>query len=322
MTIFVKVAKQLIYRILAKYIKDSEHADDADKKAVIPHRTPVLSKAQRQMTLELLKKLIDHDYQKFANDKESLAFIKEEIGKADTAVEELRKISRPKRGRGSLNSTLSALNTNLDRVFNLLCIHEEKEKEKQQQKEKQKQKKEEQKEQSEKEKEEQRLKFFDVEDTDDPFTILLCHSIYYLAEERICPVETNVFIYAISKAWSFWNGTSDVGIRQAKEECLIKNLVLCKETLIGFDKTTDNYQALRKRHVNLAIENIFRENLAICEESSPVEIPVNVTVGLSVNIKLPKMRPSRGRLKTALQNAQTEIAGYIEEHQSEHLVTL
>lgn len=99
-----------------------------------------------------------------------------------------------------------------------------------------------------------------------------------------------------------------IEIRAKKEDCLMKHILRCKEKLDGLDKEKSNYKELRKTFVLEAIDAIQRENAGICEESKPIDsIPVQVTLIAVARVKAPTIKPSRGRLKVAMDNALEEI---------------
>lgn len=269
-SIFVRTAKALIDRVLNKSIEDSIAGDKGMFYGYF--RDTKHSEQQRDITRNLQKYIADFSEEK--NDKKNLESIKELISKTDTAVELLR--ARKSWKRGGLNDTLSELNSSLDRFYRSLS--------------------------------ERSFHFLDVADDDDPFNLLCAHAAYYLGEHILCPPGEGMLAKIYETVSNTISHSTAIEIRAKKEECLMKHILKCKEKLDGLDKEKPNYKDLRKTFVIEAIEAIQRENAGICEESKPIDsIPVQVTLIAVAKVKAPTIKPSRGRLKVAMDNALEEI---------------
>ncbi|KTD72285.1 hypothetical protein [Legionella tucsonensis] len=269
-SIFVRTAKALIDRVLNKSIEDSIADDNGMFYGYF--RDTKHSEQQRSITRTLQKYIADFSEEK--NDKKNLESIKELISKTDTAVELLR--ARKSWKRGGLNDTLSELNSSLDRFYRSLS--------------------------------ERSFHFLDVADDDDPFNLLCAHAAYYLGEHILCPPGEGMLAKIYETVSNTISHSTAIEIRAKKEECLMKHILKCKEKLDGLDKEKPNYKDLRKTFVIEAIEAIQRENTGICEESKPIDsIPVQVTLIAVAKVKAPTIKPSRGRLKVAMDNALEEI---------------
>lgn len=286
MTIFVKTSQELIERVLIKSIEDSI----ADDKSMLFSwwRDTSISEEQRKITRDLQK--IIAAFLNKESDKHSLETLKTIMSKIDTDVEEYRKTQ--KWDRGHLNATLTGINSNLDRFYNKISAlkinpvepvneaHSAK----------------------------KSFSLLDIVDDEDPFNILCAHAVYYLGEHILCPPEDGVFIKIANSVCSYISESSAIQVRAQKEDCLIHHLLACKKKIDGLDKDGDDYQILRKTFVIDEIKAILRDNAAICEESKPIStIPVQVTAFAVARIKAPGMKPSRGRLKVAMENALEEI---------------
>ena len=285
MTIFVRTAQALIDRVLNKSIEDSI----ADDNGILYgwFRNTTNSEQQRTLTRNLQKYVADFKLED--TDKQNLTGLQELISKTDGAVEKLR--SQKSWSRGGLNDTLSALNSSLDRFYRYLG------------------EKSETSEKSEKsEKAEKAFTFIDVADDDDPFNLLCAHAAYYLGEHILCPPEEGMLAKIYEKVSNTISNATAIEIRAKKEECLMKNILLCKKKLEGLDPDKPDYKNLRRTFVIEAIQAIHRENAEICIESKPIDsIPVQVTLIAVARIKAPTIKPSRGRLKVAMDNAFEEI---------------
>jgi hypothetical protein len=270
MTIFVRTAQALIDRVLNKSIEDSIADDNGTFKGLF--RDTKHSEQQRAHTRNLQKLIADFSIA--GTDKSNLAGLQDLISKTDVAIEALR--AKKSWKRGGLNVTLSELNSCLDRFYRSLSGKS--------------------------------YNFIDVADDTDPFHLLCAHAVYYLGEHIICPPGEGM----LSKIYDTVSGsisqTTAIEIRGKKEECLMKNILICKKKLEGLDKEKPDYQNLRKTFVIEAIQAILRENADICEESKPIDsIPVQVTLIAVARVKAPTIKPSRGRLKLAMDNALEEI---------------
>ncbi|WP_133136186.1 hypothetical protein [Legionella rowbothamii] len=269
MTIFVKAAKDLINRVLLKSIEDSIAED---KKALLSwFRDKDLSEKQRELTRALQKEI--DAFNSLDSDEKSLAALKKLITDTDLIVQEQRKLKQW--ARGHLNDTLTNINSTLDRFYNMIST--------------------------------QTFKLIDLEDNTEPFNILCFYAAYYLGENIMCPVEEGVFTKAMDTIASKVS-VCTIEIRAQKEECLIKNLIDCKKKLVGLDTERDEYADLCLTFVTDAIKAITRENAEICEESKPVaSLPIVSFSGLGLNVKASPIKPSRGRLRVAMDNANDDI---------------
>lgn len=269
-SIFVRTVKALIDRVLNKSIEDSIADDNGMFYGYF--RDTKHSEQQRGLSRTLQKCI--SDFAAEDTDKNNLATIKEQISKIDTAVELLR--AKKSWKRGGLNDTLSELNSSLDRFYRSLN--------------------------------ERAFSFIDVADDDDPFNLLCAHAAYYLGEHIICPPGEGMLAKIYETVSNTISHSTAIEIRAKKEECLMKHILKCKEKLDGLDKEKPNYKELRKTFVIEAIDAIQRENAGICEESKPIDsIPVQVTLIAVAKVKAPTIKPSRGRLKVAMDNALEEI---------------
>ncbi|MGM9453053.1 hypothetical protein ACTAZI_06915 [Legionella bozemanae] len=269
-SILVRTVKALIDRVLNKSIEDSIADDNGMFYGYF--RDTKHSEQQRGLTRTLQKCI--SDFAAEDTDKNNLATIKEQISKIDTAVELLR--AKKSWKRGGLNDTLSELNSSIDRFYRSLN--------------------------------ERAFSFIDVADDDDPFNLLCAHAAYYLGEHIICPPGEGMLAKIYETVSNTISHSTAIEIRAKKEECLMKHILKCKEKLDGLDKEKPNYKELRKTFVIEAIDAIQRENAGICEESKPIDsIPVQVTLIAVAKVKAPTIKPSRGRLKVAMDNALEEI---------------
>ncbi|AWN72748.1 hypothetical protein LEAN103870_03150 [Legionella anisa] len=294
-SIFVRTTKALTDRVLNKSIEDSIKDDTGMFYGYF--RDTKHSEQQRSLTRTLQKCI--SDFSKEDTDKNNLATIKEQISTIDTAVEVLRK--KKSWNRGDLNETLSKLNSSLDRFYRALVeIPALAEKTFLLEKA------------SLGEKKtflgDKPFSLIDVADDDDPFNLLCAHAAYYLGEHIICPPEEGMLAKIYETVSNTISHSTAIEIRAKKEDCLMKHILRCKEKLDGLDKEKSNYKELRKTFVLEAIDAIQRENAGICEESKPIDsIPVQVTLIAVARVKAPTIKPSRGRLKVAMDNALEEI---------------
>ncbi|KTD69603.1 MULTISPECIES: hypothetical protein [Legionella] len=283
MTIFVRTAQALIDRVLNKSNEDSI----AEDKGVIYgwFRDTKHSEQQREVTRNLQKLIAD--FQTEDTDKKNLAGMQDLISKTDVVVESMR--AKKSWKRGDLNDTLSDLNSRLDRFYRYLGEKGEKA--------------------DKSDKAEKKLfTFVDVADDDDPFNLLCAHAAYYLGEHILCPPEEGMLAKIYEKVANSISNATAIEIRAQKEDCLMKNILICKKKLEGLDPEKPDYKELRKTFVIEAIQAIHRENAEICEESKPIDsIPVQVTFIAVARVKAPTIKPSRGRLKVAMDNAFEEI---------------
>ncbi|MBI2785094.1 MAG: hypothetical protein HYX60_01820 [Legionella longbeachae] len=270
MTIFIRTVQALIDRVLNKSIEDSIKEDSGTISGLF--RNTKHSEQQRQFTRNLQQIVISFSTED--TDKNNLATIKDLISKTDTAVEKLR--AKKSWKRGALNNTLSTLNSNLDRFYSALN--------------------------------EKSFNFIDIADDDDPFNLLCAHAIYYFGEHIICPPDEGMLAKIYDTVSNTISHSTPIEIRAKKEECLMKQILECKRKLNGLDREKTNYNDLRKTFVIEAIQAIQRENAEICQESELIDtIPVQVTLIAVAKIKAPTIKPSRGRLKVAMDNALEEI---------------
>jgi hypothetical protein len=269
MTIFLNVCKELIERVLQKTNADSLIADNSSYKK----RVTVVSETQRKMTLEFLDKKLT-PFVEQSSDKENVISLKQFLDTFYSEVEKFRKshTMKPKR----LNKTLADLSLNLERSYSNLAFSDS------------------------------NFLLDTKEEKEDVFNILCTHALYYLVEDIICP-ENNVFVKTCNTVSSFFSKSS-AEIRKEKEQCLMKHLNLCKVKIEGLDKTKENYKTLRNLIVVEEINTILRENAKICVESQPIPtIPVQINPVMVAHFKVPTTKPSRGRLKIALENALEQI---------------
>ncbi|MCW8397183.1 hypothetical protein OQJ26_00045 [Legionella sp. PATHC038] len=282
MTIFVRTVQALIDRVLNKSIEDSIADDNGMLYGLF--RDTKHSEQQRNIT-RTLQKLVA-DFVPEDTDKKNLAALQLLISDVDSAVESMR--AKKSWKRGDLNDTLSKLNSTLDRFYR--CLVEKSEKN------------------EKSENGEKAFTFIDVADDDDPFNLLCAHAAYYLGEHIICPPEEGMLAKIYEKVTNSISNSTAIEIRAKKEECLMKNILICKKKLGGLDPDKPDYKSLRKTFVIEAIQAIHRENAEICEESKPIDsIPVQVTLIAVARVKAPTIKPSRGRLKVAMDNAFEEI---------------
>jgi hypothetical protein len=270
MTIFVRTAKELIDRVLNESIKESISEDSGTFSGFF--RDTKHSEQQRTYTRDLQKLIASFSAKD--TDKKSLDALKDLISITDITVQLFRQ--QKSWERGSLNETLSKLNSNLDRFYRLLS--------------------------------EKSFNFIDVPDDNDPFNLLCAHAVYYLGEHILCPPKPGMLAQIYQSVSSSISHSTAIEIRARKEECLLKHIIECNRKLCGLDNEKENYKDLRKTFVKEAIAAINRENAEICEESKPIEaIPVQLTLIAVAKVKAPTMKPSRGRLKVAMENALEEI---------------
>ncbi len=276
-SIFVRTAQALIDRVLNKSIEDSIADDNGTFSGWF--RNQEISQDQRTLTRDLQKCIANFSTED--SDKNNLAALQDLISKTDNAVEVTRKIKKSWK-RGGLNGTLSGLNSSLDRFYRYLGEKSEKS--------------------------EKGFTFIDVADDDDPFNLLCAHAAYYFGEHILCPPEEGMLAKIYEKFANTVSNSTAIEIRAQKEECLMKNILICKKKLEGLDPDKPDYKSLRKTFVIEAIQAIHRENAEICEESKPIDsIPVQVTLIAVARVKAPTIKPSRGRLKVAMDNAFEEI---------------
>ncbi|MFJ1269658.1 hypothetical protein ACD661_13925 [Legionella lytica] len=284
MTIFVKAAKDLINRVLLKSIEDSIAEDKSSLYKWF--RDTELSEKQRELTRGLQKEI--DDFKNLESDEKSLAALKKLITDTDLIVEEQRKLK--KWPRGHLNETLTGINSTLDRFYNLISS--------------------------------KTFKLVDLADNAEPFNILCFYATYYLGENIMCPIEEDIFTKALDAIASKVSA-SPIEIRAQKEDCLIKNLIDCKKKINGSDTEHDEYADLCLIFVTDAIKAIMRENAEICEESKPVaSLPIVSFSGLGLNVKASPIKPSRGRLRVAMENASDDIKDLCVESKAKIAVSL
>ncbi len=268
MTIFVRVAKELIDEVLQESIKDSITKENSARSLF---RDTELSENQRKHTRALQTEIAN--FVSKENDKASLNALKDIIDKADGDVEKLRK--EKKWPRGSLNQTLADLSINLERFYRALSALTR-----------------------------PNFQLLEILDDENPYHTLCAHAVYYIGENILLPCDESY----LSKAIGLVSQTSVVSIRSQKEECLINNLIKCKETIDTMDKKKEAHDKICKDLVISTIETIQRENQKICKDSKPITtIPIQLTVFAAVNVRTPGMKPSRGRLEESMKNACEEI---------------
>jgi hypothetical protein len=270
MTIFVRTAKELIDQVLNESIKKSIAEDSGTFSGFF--RDTTHSEQQRTYTRELQKLIASFSAKD--TDKNNLDSLKDLISKTDITVQLFRQ--KKSWQRGDLNETLSKLNSSLDRFYRFLS--------------------------------EKSFNFVDVADDDDPFNLLCAHAVYYLGEHIICPPKPGMLAQIYESVSNSISHSTAIEIRARKEECLLKHIIECHRKLCGLDSEKENYKDLRKTFVKEAIAAIHRENTEICEESKPIEaIPIQFTIIAVAKVKAPTIKPSRGRLKVAMDNALEEI---------------
>lgn len=207
MTIFVRTVQALIDRVLNKSIEDSIADDNGMLYGFF--RDTKHSEQQRNIT-RTLQKLVA-DFVAKDTDKENLTALQGLISDIDSAVEGMR--AKKSWSRGDLNSTLANLNSTLDRFYR--CLVEKSEKN------------------EKSENGEKSFTFIDVADDDDPFNLLCAHAAYYLGEHIICPPEEGMLAKIYEKVTNSISNSTAIEIRAKKEECLMKNILICKKKLGG-----------------------------------------------------------------------------------------
>jgi hypothetical protein len=269
MTIFLKVCKELIDRVLTKSIEDSIAADQYSF-----YRKKALSEKQRSTTRDL-QKIVD-EFLTQEDDKHNVTGLQGILSIVDTEIENYRKTF--KEARGHLNNALTHIHSGLDRFYYKLLYLED-------------------------------IKLLEVpEDEADSFNILCSYALYYLGEHIICPPEEGAIQKTCKAVSTLVFDSSSIEIRDQKEKCLISHLIECKKKIDGLDRTGEKYQELRKTHVIDTINAILKENNDICEDSKPIStFSIQLNVFLNAKVPAPKMKPSRGRLDVAMNNALDRI---------------
>ncbi|MDP3268923.1 MAG: hypothetical protein Q8M40_07725 [Legionella sp.] len=156
MTIFVKVAKILIIKVLDRSM---EEASGKNQGLFSVFRDTVLSGKQRDLTLKLRR--IIEDLNGDGEDSINLAILRKTISEIDTEVEKIRKQASPPQTRGHLNDTLIDINSKLDRLYNALNSLA--------------------------------FNLIDIPDDEDVFNIFCKHAAFYFGENIFFP-ETENFI--------------------------------------------------------------------------------------------------------------------------------
>lgn len=275
MTIFIKAAKALILECLDKSMEEAVLANNGFFGGWRNHD---LSNDQKKLTIKL-KKLIEEFTSKSEDEKDILQ-LKQIVLDIDSEVEKNRR-EVYKEERGKLNATLTKINSNLDRFYEVL--------------------------------KKLPFKLIDVNDDHDPFRILCACSAYYFGQDIFLPQEQGF----LSKTFTLVGGTSSIEIRQKKESCLIEHLVKCDEKLQALK---DGYDDMRREMVLLEIDSIQKKNASICINSQiSKSIPVSVSIFATANISTPIIKPSRGRLEDAMQEAISEIKKSIKSEQNKDL---
>ena len=266
MTIFIKAAKLLMLQCL------DESMDEASAKNqgwLGGLRNADLSIEQKNLTLKLRRQI--EDFVPKSTDAKSLVALKAEITLIDKAVEEIRK--KYEYTRGHLNTTLTTMNSNLERFYNTLTLLS--------------------------------FKLSDVEDSNHPFNILCAHAAYYFGENIFYPSDEGYIVKAVA---SLVGATSTISVRESKEACLLNHLKECSKKLESI-KDGEEFDEMRIELVHLEVEAIQRENADICKKAQPITtIPVSLSMFATATVKAPTLKPSRGRLEVCMKHVLEEIA--------------
>lgn len=273
MTVFVRAAKELIQRALQKYIDTSTAADQGLLGSL--SRELELSKEQRKCAQGLKETIAN--FMSSNDDAGDLARLVTLMIKTDELVCNERKNYPKVESRGTLNETLLRTLSNINLFYaqlnNILANHGVTDTEK------------------------PIFHLINRPDDNDPFNILCAYAAYYLGDNIFFP-ETFGFLSRF--AW----GT---GIRQNKEQCLVRTLVKCKNHLAVMNENCD---AQRKEYVSDQIKSIREENAYICTGNKPgtyVLPAISFSILGSVGIPISTPEPRLGRLEAQMAAALLRI---------------
>ncbi|ARB92576.1 hypothetical protein [Legionella longbeachae] len=275
MTVFIRAAKRLMLQCLDKSMEDSSAKNQSWFGGF---RNAELSEAQKELTLKLRRQI--DDFVPKETDLKSLLALKKAIAELDAEVEGKRK--EYQYARGNLNTTLTEMNSNLERFYNTISTLSFKTSE-------------------------ATVPFplNDIENSKHPFNILCAHAAYYFGENIFNPVDEGYIVKAVS---SLVGATSTVSVREHKEACLLSHLKKCDDLLKGV-KEGDEYDGMRQELVLREVDAIKRENAEICRQAQPItSVPVSLSFFATANVKAPTLKPSRGRLEVCMQHVLEEIA--------------
>ncbi|KTD67474.1 coiled-coil protein [Legionella santicrucis] len=275
MTVFIRAAKRLMLQCLDKSMEDSSAKNQSWFGGF---RNAELSEAQKELTLKLRRQI--DDFVPKETDLQSLLALKKAIAELDAEVEGKRK--EYQYARGNLNTTLTEMNSNLERFYNTISTLTFKTNE-------------------------ATVPFplSDIKNSKHPFNILCAHAAYYFGENIFNPVDEGYIVKAVS---SLVGATSTVSVREHKEACLLSHLKKCNDLLEGV-KEGDEYDGMRQELVLREVDAIKRENAEICRQAQPItSVPVSLSFFATANVKAPTLKPSRGRLEVCMQHVLEEIA--------------
>ncbi|KTD11622.1 coiled-coil protein [Legionella gratiana] len=280
MTVFIRAAKRLMLQCLDKSMEDSSAKNQSWFGGF---RNAELSEAQKELTLKLRRQI--DDFVPKETDLQSLLALKKAITDIDAEVEGKRK--EYQYPRGNLNTTLTEMNSNLERFYNTISTLSFK--------------------LNEGKINEATVSFplNDIQNLKHPFNILCAHAVYYFGENIFYPADEGYIVKAVS---SLVGATSTVSVREHKEACLLAHLKKCEELLKGV-KEGDEFDGMRQELVLREVDAIQRENAEICSKAQPItSVPVSLSFFATANVKAPTLKPSRGRLEVCMKHVLEEIA--------------
>lgn len=266
MTVFIRAAKRLMLQCLDKSM---DEASAKNQSLFGGWRNAGLSEAQKELTLKLRRQI--EDFVPKETDAQSLLALKKAIAEVDAEVEETRK--KYEYTRGNLNTTLTEMNSNLERFYNTISTLT--------------------------------FRLNDIENSKHPFNILCAHAAYYFGENIFYPSDEGYIIKAVS---SLVGATSTVSVREHKEACLLEHLKTCDKRLKGV-KDGEEFDGMRQELVILEVEAIQRENTEICKQAQALTtVPVSLSFFATANVKAPTLKPSRGRLEVCMKHVLEELS--------------
>lgn len=304
MTIFVKVAKILINKCLAKEYSSSEGKDNGVLGSMF--RDAQLSEFQKTTNQELQTQITN--YVATEKDEENLQALKALISACDMKIEQ-RRANPPKdakeqaKARGHFNQTLVNINSYLERFYTTIAS---KEKSILEAVEKAETLNEEDRDDKDSDVTSKITQFFlnvpsNEPQASDPFFKFSYWAAYYLGEDIFLPEGDGTVAQATKKI----AGISNVGVRTEKEGVLTKIMVGCISTL---NALREGKTQQRKNCVLQAIEAINRANKKICEGHKVLDgASFSFTFFASGNVKGPRLQPSKGRLGICMKNAAKDI---------------
>lgn len=269
MTIFIQVVKALMIKCLDNLVAASNSKDAG----MLQWRNKELSQAQRGIVLKLRADIDGFNNNDEKQDKDCVSEIKSMILEAAKLITTKRR-DAGHADDGDTKTGLLKINTHLDMFYN-----------------------------SELERPKSSFNFLDIPYNINPFNIYSYHGLYYLGENIFMPQEDGVF----KRSLGLFSGSSTAEIRMKKEDILIKNLIKCKTHLNAL-KDDEEYQEIRKAQVVGSIEQIQRENAALCQTTKVgTEIPVTLNLFAAVSVGTPTVKASRGRLEDEMSLALDAI---------------